>query len=125
MHWEGKMKILVLDNYDSFVYNLVQYIGEIDGEPIIFRNDSITLDKIRIIDPKAVIISPGPGTPENPRDIGICLEIIKKLCKEIPLLGVCLGHQAIVHAFGGRIIQAKIIMHGKTSEIKHIGKGKI
>jgi len=116
------MKILVLDNYDSFVYNLVQYIGEIGAEPCVFRNDAITLKNIQDMNPKGIIISPGPGTPENPKDIGICMDVIKKIGKEIPILGVCLGHQAIVYVFGGKILQAKTIMHGKTSEISHDGK---
>jgi len=115
------MKILVLDNYDSFVYNLVQYIGEIGAEPHVFRNDAITLKNIQDMNPKGIIISPGPGTPENPKDIGICMDVIKKVGKEIPILGVCLGHQAIVYVFGGKILQAKTIMHGKTSEISHDG----
>ena len=115
------MKILVLDNYDSFVYNLVQYIGEIGAEPHVFRNDAITLKNIQDMNPKGIIISPGPGTPENPKDIGICMDVIKKVGKEIPILGVCLGHQAIVYVFGGKIVQAKTIMHGKTSEISHDG----
>lgn len=115
------MKILVLDNYDSFVYNLVQYIGEIGAELHVFRNDAITLKNIQDLNPKGIIISPGPGTPENPKDIGICMDVIKKIGKEIPILGVCLGHQAIVYVFGGKILQAKTIMHGKTSEISHDG----
>ena len=116
------MKILVLDNYDSFVYNLVQYMGEMGIEPVVFRNDKTNLQKIQKINPKGILISPGPGTPEKSKDIGICLDVIRKLGKNIPILGVCLGHQAIVHAYGGKIIPAKDIMHGKTSEIKHIGK---
>lgn len=117
------MKILFLDNYDSFVYNLVQYIGEQGAEPLVYRNDSISLDKIRGLNPDGIIISPGPGTPENAKDIGVCLDVIKELGKGIPTLGVCLGHQAIVHAFGGKIVRADNIMHGKTSKIKHNEKG--
>jgi len=113
------MRILVLDNYDSFVYNLVQYIGELGAEPLVYRNDAISLDEIQKLTPDGIVISPGPGTPEKTRDIGICLDVIKKFGRNTPVLGVCLGHQAIVHAFGGRIVQAKKIMHGKTSEISH------
>jgi len=114
------MKILVIDNYDSFVYNLVQYIGELGGKPIVYRNDSILLEDIKTINPKGIIISPGPGHPKNKRDIGVCLELIKKYGKKIPLLGVCLGHQAIIYGFGGSIIEAENIMHGKTSCIEHL-----
>lgn len=117
------MKILVLDNYDSFVYNLVQYIGELEAKPFVNRNDSISLNEIQKLNPKGIIISPGPGNPENAGDIGICLDVIRELGEEIPILGVCLGHQAIVYAFGGKIVQAKKIMHGKTSKINHDGNG--
>jgi anthranilate synthase component 2 len=113
------MRILIIDNYDSFVYNLVQYIGEHKAEPIVKRNNEISIEEIKKIRPKGIIISPGPGTPENPHDIGNNIEIIRKYYSKIPILGVCLGHQAIIYAFGGKIITAKNIMHGKTSEIKH------
>ena len=117
------MKILVIDNYDSFVFNLVQYIGELGCKPLVYRNNSISINEIKTINPKGIVISPGPGHPKNKRDIGVCLEIIKKFGGNIPILGVCLGHQAIVHAYGGKIIQAERIMHGKTSKIKHTEKG--
>ncbi len=117
------MKILVLNNYDSFVYNLVQYIGELGATPLIYRNDSINLNEIQYLKPNGIIISPGPGTPGNPRDIGIGLDVIRILGKRIPILGVCLGHQAIVYSFGGKIVQAKRIMHGKTSQLSHDGDG--
>lgn len=117
------MRILVLDNYDSFVYNLVQYVGELEAEPLIYRNNSICLDEIQDLDPNGIIVSPGPGNPENARDIGICLDVIRELGERIPILGVCLGHQAIVYVFGGKIVQAKNIMHGKTSGINHDGNG--
>ena len=100
------MKILVIDNYDSFVFNLVQYIGELGCKPLVYRNNSISINEIKTINPKGIVISPGPGHPKNK-----------------PILGVCLGHQAIVHAYGGKIIQAERIMHGKTSKIKHTEKG--
>lgn len=117
------MKILIIDNFDSFVYNLVQYVGELKANPYVRRNNAITISEINKIKPDGIIISPGPGTPENPSDIGNCLEIIKTFGKQIPILGVCLGHQAIVNSFGGKIIPAKYIMHGKTSEIQHENNG--
>ena len=117
------MRILVLDNYDSFVYNLVQYIGEQQTEPLVYRNDSISLREIKNLQVRGIIISPGPGNPERVRDIGICLEVIKEYTGKIPLLGVCLGHQAIIHACGGKLKIAQRIMHGKTSEIQHHQKG--
>ena len=117
------MKILVLDNYDSFVYNLVQYVGEQGTKPIVYRNDAITIKEIRKLNPDGIIISPGPGTPEKERDIGVCIDTIREFASNIPILGVCLGHQAIAHAFGGKITQAKKVMHGKTSEIEHNGSG--
>jgi len=112
------MKILVIDNYDSFVYNLVQYLGELGAEPIVRRNDSQELEKIEA---EGIVISPGPGSVENPRDIGACLEIIRNSNK--PVLGVCLGHQAIAYAFGGSVRRSNEIMHGKASEITHNVRG--
>ena len=108
--------ILVIDNYDSFTYNLVQYIGQINSNIKVFRNDKITVRKVMQLKPKKIVISPGPGRPEN---AGISCELINKLKGKIPILGVCLGHQAIGYAFGGKIMQAKRIMHGKTSMIYH------
>ena len=112
--------MLVLDNYDSFVYNLVQELGELGAEPVVFRNDAIDVAGIRAERPDAVLISPGPGRPE---DGGVSLAAIAQLAGEIPLLGVCLGHQCIGQAFGGEIVAAPHLMHGKTSEIHHDGKG--
>jgi anthranilate synthase/aminodeoxychorismate synthase-like glutamine amidotransferase len=112
--------ILMIDNYDSFTYNLVQYFGELKADVKVFRNDALTLEKIRKMKPQKIVISPGPGRPE---DAGISVAMIKELGPDIPILGVCLGHQAIGYAFGGRIIQAKRLMHGKTSMIKHNGRG--
>ncbi|MEM2098771.1 MAG: aminodeoxychorismate/anthranilate synthase component II [Candidatus Bathyarchaeia archaeon] len=117
------MKVLVIDNYDSFVYNLVQYIGELDAEVIVYRNNQVTLSQVKAISPDRIIISPGPGTPEDPRYFGVCTEILKQVSPMVPTLGVCLGHQGIVHAFGGRVIKARQLMHGKTSKIRHDGKG--
>ncbi len=117
------MKVLVIDNYDSFVYNLVQYVGELGGNPIVYRNNEITLDQAKELQPERIIISPGPGTPEDIRYFGVCTEIIQQMSDEIPTLGVCLGHQGIISIFGGQIIRAKRLMHGKTSWISHTNKG--
>jgi anthranilate synthase component 2 len=115
--------VLVIDNYDSFVYNLVQYIGELGAETIVFRNDEVTLKQIAKLKPDRIVVSPGPGTPEDARYFGVCTAILQHLSCEIPTLGVCLGHQGIIHAFGGKIVSAKRLMHGKTCTIKHDGKG--
>jgi len=112
--------LLVVDNYDSFTYNLVQYLGELGAEIRVVRNDAITLDEIEALRPDRLVISPGPGTPD---DGGISLDLIKRFHQSIPILGVCLGHQAIGQAFGGRVSRAKRQMHGKTSEIDHDGRG--
>ena len=112
-------RVLVIDNYDSFVYNLVQELGELGAEPVVFRNDAIDVGGIRAERPDAVLISPGPGRPE---DGGVSLEAIEALAGEIPLLGVCLGHQCIGEVFGGRVIRHQV-MHGKTSIISHDGVG--
>jgi anthranilate synthase/aminodeoxychorismate synthase-like glutamine amidotransferase len=112
--------ILVIDNYDSFTYNLVQYLGELGAELQVFRNDAITIPDIESLSPDAIVLSPGPGRPE---DSGICLDIVQQLYDRVPILGVCLGHQAIVHVFGGTIERAPRLMHGKTSIIHHTGQG--
>lgn len=117
------MKILVIDNYDSFVYNLVQYIGELGGDPIVYRNDKLTLKQAKKLKPDRIVISPGPGTPEDARYIGVCPMILQHMSYKIPTLGVCLGHQGIISTFGGKIISAKRLMHGKTSLIKHDVQG--
>jgi len=117
------VKVLVIDNYDSFVYNLVQYIGELGAEPIVYRNDELTLEKALRLKPDRIVISPGPGTPELSRYFGVCNLILKYVSPKTPTLGVCLGHQGIVHVFGGKIIRAKRLMHGKTSLIRHDGEG--
>jgi anthranilate synthase component 2 len=113
-------RVLVVDNYDSFVYNLVQELGELGADPVVFRNDAITVDEIRTAAPDAILISPGPGHPE---DGGVSLDAIGQLAGEIPLLGVCLGHQCIGQVFGGQVVAAPHLMHGKTSEIHHDGLG--
>ncbi|MGB3264375.1 MAG: aminodeoxychorismate/anthranilate synthase component II [Microcoleus sp.] len=118
--------IIVIDNYDSFTYNLVQYLGELGAElPAarevqVYRNDQISLAEIRQLQPAAVVISPGPGRPE---DAGISLELIKELGPTMPILGVCLGHQSIGQVFGGKIVSAPVLMHGKTSQVEHAGVG--
>ena len=117
------MKVLVIDNYDSFVYNLVQYIGELGGEPIIHRNDKITLQQAMELDPQRIVISPGPGTPEDPHYFGVCSAVLREMSCKIPTLGVCLGNQGIISVFGGKVVRAKRLMHGKTSIIKHDKKG--
>jgi para-aminobenzoate synthetase component II len=111
--------ILVIDNYDSFTYNLVQYLGELGTELRVFRNDVITVAEIQRLAPDRVVISPGPGRPESS---GIIVEAIRVLAGKVPILGVCLGHQAIGAAFGGRVVSAPTLMHGKTSQIHHDGK---
>lgn len=118
--------IIVIDNYDSFTYNLVQYLGELGAEVTVaseiqvYRNDRIDIDSIRQLKPDGMVISPGPGRPD---DAGISLESIEQLGKELPILGVCLGHQSIGQVFGGKIVSAPVLMHGKTSEIYHRGVG--
>jgi len=117
------VKVLIIDNYDSFVYNLVQYIGELEGETVVYRNDQVTLRQVMKLKPDRIVISPGPGSPEEARYFGVCSEILRHVSCKVPTLGVCLGHQGIIHAFGGRIVRAKRLMHGKTSLIKHDGEG--
>ena len=112
--------LLMIDNYDSFTYNLVQYFGELDQEVVVHRNDEITLEKIAQLNPDQIVISPGPCTPN---EAGISVPLIKQFAGKIPILGVCLGHQAIGQAFGGKIVHAKQIMHGKTSAIQHDARG--
>ncbi|SFC04099.1 anthranilate synthase, component II [Bacillus sp. OV322] len=110
--------ILLIDNYDSFTFNLFQYLGEFEPDILVRRNDCITLNEIEALKPQAIVISPGPGRPEN---AGICIELIQHFHKKIPILGICLGHQAIGAAFGARVVEAKRIIHGKASLIKHDG----
>ncbi|MBT3247400.1 MAG: aminodeoxychorismate/anthranilate synthase component II [Actinobacteria bacterium] len=113
-------KVLVIDNYDSFVYNLVQYLGELGAEPLVHRHDALTLDQVEALNIDAVLISPGPGRPE---DAGVSTSVIQWAAGRVPLLGVCLGHQAIGAAWGGQVVRAPEIMHGKTSFIEHQEKG--
>ena len=112
--------VLVIDNYDSFTYNLVQYLGELGAEPVVRRNDAVTLAEVRAMAPSHIVLSPGPG---DPNDGGICLDLIRRFHTTTPILGVCLGHQCIGAAFGGRVDRAPRLMHGKTSRIYHYGQG--
>ncbi len=113
-------RVLVIDNYDSFVFNLVQYLGELEAEPIVHRNDEIDLAGVEALNPDAILISPGPGTPD---DAGISCDLIREWAGRRPILGVCLGHQCIGQVFGGRVVRASQVMHGKTSPIFHDGSG--
>jgi anthranilate synthase component II len=112
--------ILMIDNYDSFTYNLVQYLGELGAAVSVFRNDQLTVDEAEQLKPSRIVFSPGPCTPN---EAGVTLPLIERMAGKVPLLGVCLGHQAIGQAFGGKVVRAKQVMHGKTSRIRHDGKG--
>jgi anthranilate synthase/aminodeoxychorismate synthase-like glutamine amidotransferase len=111
--------VFVLDNYDSFTYNLVQYLGELGAEVVVRRNDQVTIGEIEALGPERIVVSPGPCTPQ---EAGISIELIRSFAGKIPVLGVCLGHQALGAAFGGKVVRAPNLMHGKTSEVKHDGK---
>ena len=113
-------RILVVDNYDSFVYNLVQYLGELGADPLVIRHDELTIDEIVALEPDGVLISPGPGRPE---DAGLSNEVIRRFAGVKPVLGVCLGHQCIGQVYGGEVVRAPAIMHGKTSLVRHHGTG--
>jgi anthranilate synthase component 2 len=117
------LKVLVIDNYDSFVYNLVQYIGELGPETIVHRNDQVNMQQVKALKPDRIVLSPGPGNPEDERYFGVCKAILQQISPDVPTLGVCLGHQGIISTFGGKVVSAKRLMHGKTSQIKHDGKG--
>lgn len=117
------MNVLVLDNYDSFVFNLAQALRSLGADTRVERNDAITLDQVRALAPDAIVISPGPGRPEAPQYFGVCGAVLRELSDSIPVLGVCLGHQGIVHNFGGQIVNAPCVMHGKASVIEHDGTG--
>ena len=114
------MRVLVIDNYDSFTYNLVQYLGELGEDVKVIRNDELTVDEIEKLAPERIVVSPGPCTPN---EAGVSLDVIRRMAGRVPLLGVCLGHQAIGQAFGGRVIHARTLMHGKVSAIHHTGQG--
>src|SRR5947208_14891640 len=113
------MMVLVVDNYDSFVYNIALRLGELKTEQTVIRNDKLTVNSIKFIDPDAIVISPGPGHPSDRKYFGICTNIIAELGPQTPILGVCLGHQGIVHAFGGKVVNAGKVRHGKTSIIQY------
>jgi len=112
--------ILMIDNYDSFTWNLVQYLGELGDTPVVKRNDAITVDEIAVQKPRAIVISPGPGRPD---DAGVSKDVIRRFSGTIPILGVCLGHQCIGEVFGGKVVQAERLVHGKTSAVIHTGRG--
>ena len=112
--------LLMIDNYDSFTYNLVQYFGELGAAVEVYRNDKITIEQIEALEPQRIVISPGPCTPN---EAGVSVDVIRTFSGRVPLLGVCLGHQSIGQAFGGRIVRARTLMHGKTSMIHHLDKG--
>jgi anthranilate synthase component 2 len=112
--------LLLIDNYDSFTFNLAQYLGELGADVVVRRNDQIALDEIERLAPERIVISPGPGRPE---DAGISVDVIRRFGPRVPVLGVCLGHQAIGHAFGGRVVRAPRLMHGKASVVEHDGRG--
>jgi anthranilate synthase component II len=113
-------RVLVIDNYDSFVFNLVQYLGELGADPLVHRHDELSIDQIVALEPDAVLISPGPGRPE---DAGLSNEVIRTFAGRAPILGVCLGHQCIGQVFGGEVVRAPQVMHGKTSQVRHTGSG--
>lgn len=114
------MRFLIIDNYDSFVYNIAQYLGELGVDCDVIRNDKITLDEIQEKNYDAIIISPGPGTPEDKKYFGVCSDVIKDMGSSTPILGVCLGHQGIIDAFGGKVTNAGCVRHGKTSPVDHV-----
>ena len=114
------MKVLLLDNYDSFTYNLAQYLGELGHAPVVKRNDEITVGEVEAMKPDRIVVSPGPGRPE---DAGITIEVIRGFGPRVPVLGVCLGHQGIGYAFGGSVVRAPVLMHGKVSSVQHDGRG--
>ena len=116
------MRVLVIDNYDSFVYNLYQRLGELGADPVVHRNDAITVEEVRRIAPDAIVLSPGPGHPVNARDFGICGNVLRDLGPSTPTLGVCLGHQGIGTTFGGTVDHAARLLHGKTSRVTHDGR---
>jgi anthranilate synthase/aminodeoxychorismate synthase-like glutamine amidotransferase len=118
------VNVLVIDNYDSFVYNLVQYLGELGADPTVYRNDAVGIEELLAVQPDAVLVSPGPGSPDNPDDVGVSSVAIRTFGEAgIPVLGVCFGHQCIGKIFGGRVVRAPHVMHGKTSRISHDGRG--
>jgi anthranilate synthase/aminodeoxychorismate synthase-like glutamine amidotransferase len=118
--YTGLLMVFVLDNYDSFTYNLVQYLGELGAEVAVYRNDELTVEQVEALKPERILLSPGPCTPH---EAGILVPLIRHMAGKAPILGVCLGHQAIGEAFGGKVVRAQQLMHGKTSPVEHDGKG--
>jgi len=116
---------LIIDNYDSFVYNIAQLVAELGSTPIVVRNDELTFKSIKELSPTRIIISPGPGTPERRRDVGVSLEVVRKFAGKLPILGICLGHQMIGYAFGAKVRRAKSILHGKIDKIRILRHSKI
>ncbi len=116
-------RLLVVDNYDSFTYNLVQYLGELGADPVVHRNDAIDLQDARDLEPDGIVISPGPGSPDDPAYFGVCADILSEMSPEVPTLGVCLGLQGFAHVYGGRVIHAPRLMHGKACLVEHDGEG--
>jgi anthranilate synthase component 2 len=117
------VKTLVIDNYDSFTYNLYQYLGELGAAPEVVRNDDVTLADIQAARPERIVISPGPGSPDDPRYFGVCADVIRVLGPAMPILGVCLGHQGIIHLYGGKVSRAPYPVHGKVWAVRHDGSG--
>lgn len=120
--WGDELKTLVIDNFDSFTFNLVQYLGELGADPVVFRNDAITAKEAEVMEPDAIVISPGPGSPVDPRSFGVCTDLLLGLSKTTPTLGVCLGLQGIGHVYGGHVVHAPRILHGKASPVHHDGR---
>ena len=116
-------RVLVIDNYDSFTFNLVQYLGELGSELKVFRNDAITAKEAEALEPDAIVISPGPGNPADPKYFGVCADLLTGLSKTTPTLGVCLGLQGFAHVYGGKVVHAPRIVHGKSSPVHHDGRG--
>jgi anthranilate synthase/aminodeoxychorismate synthase-like glutamine amidotransferase len=116
-------RILVLDNYDSFTYNLVQYLGELGAEPMVHRNDAIDLPGVEALRPDGIVISPGPGNPADPKAFGVCGPVLREVSARVPTLGVCLGLQGFAHAYGGKVVHAPRLMHGKACMVHHDGQG--
>jgi anthranilate synthase component 2 len=117
------MKVLLLDNYDSFVYNLKQYFDELGADCLVARNDALSVDQVERMALDAIVISPGPGVPGDRRDFGVCGDVLTSISRDVPTLGVCLGHQGIAHFHGGRVVKAPQLVHGKTSLVEHDGAG--
>ncbi|SRR5581483_6022498 len=117
------MKTLVIDNFDSFTYNLVQYLGELGADPVVRRNDAITAKEAEAMAPDAIVISPGPGNPADPRYFGVCADLLTGLSRSTPTLGVCLGLQGFAHVYGGKVVHAPRVVHGKSSLVEHDGRG--